>query len=366
VRVFYPGTLLVDAATPIDVAGPETIVNMSFTPVRAARVRGVALDAEGPLVAGAARLMRRGPATITVDPPVAPIRSDGTFQFRDVPPGEYAVQVRGDGPGRTGLFGVEYVSVADRDPAPMTVRTGRGATLEGRFTLEGEVECAAPPTSVIRDDAAGQILAVRICQAGRPPSNFSIIPIGLDPDRARPENTSSFVVSSEGTFYVSGLFGPMAFALRRVPSEEWFLKSVLIGGVDVTHGGFDFGDGGGRTFDGAEIIVSRNGGTITGRVTDLETPVTDYSLIVFPVFRDQWVPYSPKLRFAPAGVGGAFRVGGVPPGDYFVAAVDRIDGTPDGGEWQTPDVLTRLVAGATRISVAEGESRTATLRLVRR
>lgn len=366
VRVFYPGTPLIDAATPIDVAGPETIVNMAFVPVRAARVHGVAMDAEGPLIAGTARLIRRGTATIAVDPTVAPIRADGTFLFPNVPPGEYAVQVRGDGPGRTGLFGVEYVSVADRDPAPMTVRTGRGATLEGRFTLEGEPECAAPAASVVRDDAAGQLLTVRTCQPGRPPSNFTVVPIGLDPDRARPENTSSFVVSSEGTFYVSGLFGPTAFALRRVPSDEWFLKSVLVGGVDVTHGGFDFGDGGGRTVDGAEIIVSRNGGTITGRVTEREKPITNYSVIVFPVFRDQWVPHSPTLRFASASIGGAFRVAGLPPGDYFAAAVDRLDGTADGGEWQTAEVLTRLVAGATRLTLREGESRDATLTLVRR
>ena len=366
VRVFYPGTPLVDAATPIEVTGPETIVNMAFTPVRSARVNGSALDAEGPLIAGTARLIRRGATTVMADPLEAGIRSDGTFQFPNVQPGEYAVQVRGDGPGRTGLFGVEYVSVADGDPAPVTVRTGRGATLEGRFTIEGEPECVGPPTSVVRNDAARQILTVRNCQAGRPASHFMIVPVGLDPDRVRPENTSSFVVSSEGTFYVSGLFGPTAFALRRVPSEGWFLKSVLIGGVDITHGGFDFGDGGGHTIDGAEIIVSRHGGTITGRVTERETPVTDYSVIVFPVYRDQWVPHSPKLRFAPAGLGGAFRVAGVPPGDYFVAAVDRIGGTPDGGEWQTPEVLTRLVAGATRITISEGQSRDATLGLVRR
>ena len=56
----------------------------------------------------------------------------------------------------------------------------------------------------------------------------------------------------------------------------------------------------------------------------------------------------------------------LPPGDYFVAAVSRLQGTRDAGEWQNPDVLLQLEARAERLTLSEGQSRTVTLRLIER
>jgi hypothetical protein len=195
--------------------------------------------------------------------------------------------------------------------------------------------------------------------------SFSVVPIALDPDRVRPDGSGpSLVVSSELTFYVSSVFGPTAFRLRQAPSDAWFLKSVTIGGVDVTDTGVD--PAGLVNGGDAEIVVSEKGGTITGQATDRETAVTNYSVVVFPVFRDRWNPHSRWLKFSTANHDGTFRIAGLPPGDYHVAAVDRIDGTMDAGEWQNADVLARLVSGAERVTVREGETRSATLRLLRR
>jgi hypothetical protein len=72
------------------------------------------------------------------------------------------------------------------------------------------------------------------------------------------------------------------------------------------------------------------------------------------------------MKFARARGDGSFRVAGLPSGDYLVAAVDRIDGTADAGEWQNPRVLEQLAPAAARVSVDEGQSQTTTLRLVRR
>ena len=48
------------------------------------------------------------------------------------------------------------------------------------------------------------------------------------------------------------------------------------------------------------------------------------------------------------------------------AAVSRMQGTRDGGEWQNPDLLLQLEARAERITLSEGQSRTVTLRLIER
>ena len=62
---------------------------------------------------------------------------------------------------------------------------------------------------------------------------------------------------------------------------------------------------------------------------------------------------------------GTFRVEGLPPGDYWFAAVDRVD-TANAGEWQNPEFLETLVSRASRIVLAAGETHRTTLRVIRR
>jgi hypothetical protein len=45
----------------------------------------------------------------------------------------------------------------------------------------------------------------------------------------------------------------------------------------------------------------------------------------------------------------------LPPGDYFVAAVDRRRASEDNGEWMNPELLDSLTPGASRITLAEGQ-----------
>jgi hypothetical protein len=57
-------------------------------------------------------------------------------------------------------------------------------------------------------------------------------------------------------------------------------------------------------------------------------------------------------------------VDALPPADYLVVAVDRIDGGTDFGEWQNPAVLSALAGSAKRLSVGQNQRVTAELRLV--
>jgi hypothetical protein len=71
------------------------------------------------------------------------------------------------------------------------------------------------------------------------------------------------------------------------------------------------------------------------------------------------------LMLARANEDGAFSIVGVPPGEYWVAAVDEIPGNAAFGEWQTPDVLSSLLPGARRLRVADTQPATTELRLMR-
>jgi hypothetical protein len=353
--IYFPGTPTVASALPIDVREDAT-ANLTFTPLGLTEVRGLARDGDtGPLVSGTARLIesRRSGAAATA-PRSATIQMDGTFIFRNVPPGEYVAQVRGDGPGRTGLFGTQELVVGTQ-PAGVTVRTSYGTSVEGRIVFEGAFERACGTTSL----SAGVSINAD-CVRGVFP--FDIGTVALD-DRSR--EPPSGVVIAGSDFFITNLFGPTAFALQRTPGDGWYLKSWMINGSDIADGGFDFGARQ-ETITDSEIVLSRNGATISGRVDGNTRSIDDYSVVVFPASRDARFPRSRRMKFSRSAIDGTFSVGGLPAGDYFVAAVSRLQGTRDAGEWQNPDVLLQLEARAERLTLSEGQSRTVTLRLIER
>ena len=110
----------------------------------------------------------------------------GSFELTDVAPGDYVIQANADaGFGGPAEFGSEYVTVSERDATPVVVPTSRGATLEGRFVVEGMQD---PPMR------AQSIHAAPMDLDRSPPS-------GRGPD--------GLAVHDNGRFYLTGLFGPM-------------------------------------------------------------------------------------------------------------------------------------------------------------
>jgi len=49
-----------------------------------------------------------------------------------------------------------------------------------------------------------------------------------------------------------------------------------------------------------------------------------------------------------------------------VAAVDHLEGTANGGEWQNPELLARFETGAERVTLLEGQDRSVSLKLIER
>ena len=109
------------------------------------------------------------------------------------------------------------------------------------------------------------------------------------------------------------------------------------------------------------------GAAVSGRVVDERAaPVRDYRVAVFPTDRSKWTLLSRWLKAGRSSPDGTFRVTGLVPGDYWVVAVDRLDGSTVAGDLQSPEILETLSARAVRITVGEGQSLEMALRLVRR
>jgi len=351
--MYYPGTPVIANASTIDLR-EDTTINLAFAPLTLMQITGKGRYSEGPLIGGSVRLVEsRRPGAVSMAPRTAPIQGDGSFIIRNVPPGDYVLHVRGDGPGRTGMFATEAVSVGS-NPIDLVVRTSYGASLEGRAMLEGTPEavgCRSEPV------LTGSAITSGGC--GIPQPVFTVSPVALD-DRARAEATIVFGWSAN-QFFGSGLFGRYSFALKGAPDDNWYLKSLTINGTDITDAGFDFGTEP-VAISGADIVLSHNGASVSGRLADTHGSATGYSVVVFPPSYDRLPPLSRRVKFTRSANDGSFRISGLPAGDYLVAAVPRLQGN----EGQNPEVLQQLASRAEHVSLSQGQSATVSLRLIER
>ena len=319
-----------------DVSG----VDLVFHQVPVSRVAGVVRNAAGSAVAASVLLVASQRSGAIALEPLQATAADGSFAIVNVPPGDYVVQAFPRRvPGGAAEFGVEFVTVGQGDPKPIVVRTSVGSTLEGRLILEG----------MERGDGAVTVSAM--------PADFDYAPVIGG-------GTAGGSRAAKGVFGIPSLFGPTRFRVNGRP--DWYLKSMAINGADVTDVPFDFSLAA-QTIKGAEIVVSNAGGVIAGHVTDARSaPVRDYAVVIFSTDRSKWFANSRFLKLGRPSQDGSFEVVGLPPGEYWLAAVDSIQGNQTSGEWEKPEVLETLSTRATRVVLAERERSTVMLRLIRR
>jgi hypothetical protein len=106
---------------------------------------------------------------------------------------------------------------------------------------------------------------------------------------------------------------------------------------------------------------------ISGHVTDATSaPVSNYTVIVFPTDRTKWSVTPRLLRLAQPAEDGSFEVSSLPPGEYWVAATDPVEGADVSGDWLKIETLERLSFRATRVTLMDKQRFMTVLRLIRR
>jgi hypothetical protein len=341
VPAYYPDTTAFNNAATIRIAEgddvPGTILTMRRVPVT--RVSGVVHNSQGLPFTGTVRLNMRhllGQAPVSARSVTA--QPSGEFVFDDVPPGDYLVMVQG-APGPAGPeFAAVPVMIVDREPVPVSVRTSPGSKVSGRVVLEG---------------GAGDVLW-----------GYSIALAPLEPVSSAGSVSNQAPISTGEPFTLTALAGPTRLRVWS-DDQQWYLKSIVIDGLDVVDAPFDFGFDG-RVYSDVEVVFSRRGATITGRATtDRATPVRDYAVYVFSTDRDRWFAHSRWVRLARAAADGGFTASSLPPGEYWVIAVDRVDASSD-PNWVDTELLTMLLSRAARVTLGEGQSLSLTLRVMDR
>ena len=343
---YYPGTAVTSEAQRITVAvGQETAqVNFSMSSSRIATVSGTAVSSSGrPIDRGFLSLV----STVAGMPMMSfgtQLKPDGTFQFSNVTPGEYRIQVQhvpnGDAmPIVTGNmpnaeFGSATINVTGQDVTGVAIVTAPGGTASGRIIFEG---AAKPPVA----PAALTLIAA--------PVEMTSMMIGGGIAR----------VKDDWTFESSGLFDRRRFRVN-MPQSGWYLKSVMHEGNDITDSGLELKEG--QQAAGIDIVLTQRVGEVTGSVQDGQArPISDYVVVAFAADNSRWGYQTRFVRSTRPNQDGRFSVKGLPPEDYLVLALDYLEP----GEESDPEQLEKWRSSATRVSLKDGEQKALTLKLVR-
>jgi hypothetical protein len=309
-------------------------------------------------------LFERARSGSAVWPRVTGLR-DGTFTFDDIPAGEYVVQVI----ERTltmsrplsldlarlppyltpVLFGVQYVSVADRDVG-LEVAAGGGLALRGRLTFE-ESSTEAPS---VRLGAIGAHpdLAPHDDRTTGAGSNDALFARYISP----------LIPLSDGTFETQPVVGPVRIVLTGGTPNLW-LKSAWVGGVDAALHPVTLTNA--AIASAAEVVIAADAATLEGSIAEARTSTSTVTVLIFSADADKWFDGSQWVRRVMASRDGRFVQRGLPPGEYWVAATDSLSPDPSMSPWSSESLLADLAARARRVRLRPSQRTTIDLSLTR-
>jgi hypothetical protein len=335
---YYPGTPNMSEATRITVrAGQEmTGANFAMVIARMARVRGRAVNSRGePVANGMMMLMPDEPIMMSVTMNNAMAAGDGTFQFTNVPPGRYNLQVRPSGmPSASSEFAVMKITVGNDDIDNLIVTTSVGATARG---------------VVLTDD--GSVPSFR-------PDQISIFPGSAEPG-GMTFGPNQNRINDDFTFEMSGLSDRRLLRANLPPTLGWYPKAVMFDGEDVTDSGIEFTPG--RSYEGIQVIFSQKTTDLSGLLTDERgKPVLDATVVIFPANKDKWTYQSRYVRSLRPDTNGRYTTKSLPPADdYLIIAVQNLEQ----GQFSDPDFLTRAREEAKSFTLNEGETKAFDIKL---
>jgi len=286
-------------------------------------VRGVAVDANGSPAPGAQVKLQKPDAAIVSELPNPLMRAaaDGSFEIRQVAPGDYALTAFRYG-GAVREFAWLPVSVS-ADIAGVIV------TLRRAVDVEGQVVFDTPPTESR--------------------ASLRIKPVGV----AGASQSPAIQVKDDGAFALEHLFGPVLLRAEGWPG--WHVQSVLYGGRDITDEPTELAPG-----IELRVTLSERLGTLTGAVTNSGGAPVAAAVIVFaedPAFRHE---RSTTTKVVYTAATGRYVIAGLRAGRYIAVAVPREASSLADA---TADYFDLLASQGTKVTIRDREADTLDLKV---
>ncbi len=261
---------------------------------------------------------------------------DGRFTVASVPPGEHFIEIASRS-GDDETASVPFMA-GGQDISDLLITTSPGKTISGQVLFEG---ASAVPAG-LRVNASSP-------DPGSPPLT-------------RIYDNTQGVVDDKGRFQIRGLSGGRAtfnvFPAMPGVGAGWVLKSVTINGENITDIPFDVSTMADDTR--IQIVMTNRQTTVSGTVKNSRgEQATDYTVAVFPERLREGAMPARYTRVVRPDQQGRFEIRGLPPGDYFAAAVESLE---QGGQWD-PAFRKQIEAAAKRFRLSEAQTATVELQL---
>ena len=251
-------------------------------------------------------------------------KSDGSFDFTDVPPGSYSLATFWFDEGRV-YSSRTPVDVSNTNVENVGVTIMDGASVGGRVIWEGK-------PSLEKDE-----LAVTLT-----PTDISF---GYNSTR----------VSQLGLFTLKNVGEGSYYAAPSGQSKDCYVKDITYAGSSVLQEGFSVTAGAPGSL---EIIISSQGARVRGEVSNQEgLPAAGVWVALVPNTARQSHHWLYKAQTTDQH--GHFDVRGIAPGDYRLFSWDEVEE----GAWEGPDFIKPLVDKnkGEKISVQERAEKSVTL-----
>jgi protocatechuate 3,4-dioxygenase beta subunit len=357
VATYYPSALEPRDASPVDVTpGSETRgIDIRVRKENVYSIRGKVVDgASGNLVNGAAILVlpagafEPNPAAIMSNMTVA---MDGNFEITNLRPGRYGLQGmafpglaggRGAAPAASPLATLPKtttrieVGISDSNVTGAVLQLIEGSEMSGIVKMdEGNLKDYLAPAAQPNPQLAalGQgAMNRRVMLTMSEGPNLSV-PMGQ--------------FAEDGAFKITGVYPAKYWiALGAIPKGT-YVKSIRFAGQEVAHAPLDLTTGAAGSL---EITLSAKAADLSGTVHDDKgEPLPQISVTLWPKVPDKGSEDG-GIHTANTDQNGGFKISGLAPGDYYVAAWDDL---PEQGLNQNPDFLLRFAGDQTAVKLSE-------------
>jgi hypothetical protein len=335
---YYPAGSDKSQAAPVELrAGDEIPINITLSYGPAYRVKGTIVGLPELTGADVNMIVRPKDGNPWQSNGVGVIvKSDGSFETPKLLPGEYRVMFfKADTSDFHIYQAAQIIEVKDSDVANVRLSSESDAEVRGQ----------------IRTDKGEKL-------------NWALVSFSLDSGEQEPEFDLVWPgPSPRGQFKPDG-----SFDIKKVPpgkyrvvfnadtpaARAYYIKSVTVGGQDVTESGFSISGG----IWSLDIVLSSAGATIEGAVVDAkEQPVPDATVVIVPTIEKR--NQRDLFKKSTSDQHCHFKVEGVRPGEYTLLALDDLD-----EDYRDPDVLKPYEDRGQTIRVEKGERKGVLLKVI--